>query len=142
MVATATRTILENLDRIPDEDERTKVAIICFDVSLYFFSLPVRLFFVVISQKVSHIPLQAGSTDSNMLVVSDIDDVFLPKPTDLLVNLAESRTSLQTLLGRINDMFQENSIIGSALGPALQAGFKLMVIRLFIDIFVLIVKHL
>ena len=41
MVATATRTILENLDRIPDEDERTKVAIICFDVSLYFFSLPV-----------------------------------------------------------------------------------------------------
>ena len=42
MVATATRTILENLDRIPDEDERTKVAIICYDVSLYFFSLPVR----------------------------------------------------------------------------------------------------
>ena len=41
MVATATRTILENLDRIPDEDERTKIAIICYDVSLYFFSMPV-----------------------------------------------------------------------------------------------------
>lgn len=41
MVATATRTILENLDRLPDEDGRTKVAIIAFDVSLYFFSLPV-----------------------------------------------------------------------------------------------------
>ena len=41
MVATATRTIKENLDRIPDEDGRTKVAIVCFDVSLYFFSLPV-----------------------------------------------------------------------------------------------------
>ena len=62
-----------------------------------------------------------------MLVVSDIDDIFLPKPTDLLVNLAESRSSLETLLGRINDMFQENNIIGSAMGPALQAGFKLMV---------------
>ena len=41
MVATATRTILESLDRIPDEDTRTKVAIICYDVSLYFFSIPV-----------------------------------------------------------------------------------------------------
>jgi Sec23/Sec24 trunk domain len=44
MVATATRTILENLDRIPDEDERTKIAIICYDVSLYFFSMPVCSF--------------------------------------------------------------------------------------------------
>jgi protein transport protein SEC24 len=41
MVATATRTILENLDRLPDEDGRTKVALIAFDVSLYFFSMPV-----------------------------------------------------------------------------------------------------
>ncbi len=41
MVATATRTILENLDRIPDEDDRTKIAIICYDVSLYFFSMTV-----------------------------------------------------------------------------------------------------
>ena len=41
MVATATRTILENLDRIPNEDSRTKVAFIAYDVSLYFFSLPV-----------------------------------------------------------------------------------------------------
>jgi protein transport protein SEC24 len=62
-----------------------------------------------------------------MLVVSDIDDVFLPKPTDLLVNLGESRASLEELLGRIGEMFQDNTVIGSALGPALQAGFKLMV---------------
>lgn len=62
-----------------------------------------------------------------MLVVSDIDDVFLPKPTDLLINLAESRASLEVLLGRIGEMFQDNTVIGSALGPALQAGFKLMV---------------
>lgn len=62
-----------------------------------------------------------------MLVVSDIDDVFLPKPNDLLVNIAESRASLEALLGRIGEMYQDNSIIGSAMGPALQAGFKLMV---------------
>ncbi|KIY62915.1 protein transporter SEC24 [Cylindrobasidium torrendii FP15055 ss-10] len=108
MVATATRTILENLDRIPDENGRTKIALICYDTSLYFFSMP------------------PGSSESSMLVVSDVEDVFLPKPTDLCVNLAESRESLTNLLGRINDMFKDNSIIGSALGPALQAGFKLM----------------
>ncbi|KAI0763029.1 protein transporter SEC24 [Trametes elegans] len=108
MVATATRTILESLDRIPNEDNRTKVAFIAFDTSLHFFSLP------------------AGTTDSSMLVVSDVEDVFLPKPTDLLVNLTESRPAIEGLLGRLNDMFQDNHTIGSALGPALQAAFKLM----------------
>lgn len=62
-----------------------------------------------------------------MLVVSDVEDVFLPKPSDLLVNLTEARASLEALLGRLGDMFQDNHIIGSALGPALQAGFQLMV---------------
>lgn len=41
MVATATRALLENLDRIPDDDKITKVGIICYDVSLYFFSMAV-----------------------------------------------------------------------------------------------------
>ncbi|ESK90151.1 er to golgi transport-related protein [Moniliophthora roreri MCA 2997] len=110
MLATATRTILENLDRIPDtgDEGRTKVAIIGFDTSLYFFSIT------------------PGSTDSSMLVMSDTEDVFLPKPTDLLLNLAENRAGIEALLGRIPDMFADNGIVGSALGPALQAGFKLM----------------
>jgi protein transport protein SEC24 len=44
MVATAARTILESLDRIPNSDQRTKVAIIAFDVALYFFAVgPVSL---------------------------------------------------------------------------------------------------
>ena len=62
-----------------------------------------------------------------MLVVSDLDDVFLPKPNDLLVNLTEARASIEALLGRLGDMFQENHTVGSALGPAMQAGFKLIV---------------
>jgi len=41
MVATATRTLLENLDRIPNEDNRTKISILAFDTSLYFFSIQV-----------------------------------------------------------------------------------------------------
>ena len=41
MVATATRTLLENLDRIPNEDDRARVSILAFDTSLYFFSIQV-----------------------------------------------------------------------------------------------------
>jgi protein transport protein SEC24 len=62
-----------------------------------------------------------------MLVMSDVDDVFLPKPNDLLVNLTECRAAVESLLGRLNDMFADNHAIGSALGPALQSGFKLIV---------------
>ncbi|OBZ67405.1 Protein transport protein SEC24 [Grifola frondosa] len=97
MVATATRTILENLDRIPNEDSRTKVAIVAFDISLYFFSLP------------------SGTTESSMLVVSDIDDVFLPKPTDLLVNLTEARPSLEALLGDLVTSFKLMAHIGGKI---------------------------
>lgn len=60
------------------------------------------------------------------MVVSDLDDVFLPKPTDLLINLTEARAGLEALLGRLSDMFVESHSVGSALGPALQAGFKLV----------------
>ncbi|KAG8924484.1 COPII subunit [Tulasnella sp. 418] len=108
MLATATRTILESLERLPNADDRTKVAIIGFDVALYFFCIP------------------PGSSESSMLVVSDLDDVFLPKPSDLLVNLTEARAGLEALLGRLSDMFNDTHHVGSALGPALQAGFKLV----------------
>jgi protein transport protein SEC24 len=118
MLATGTRTILESLDRIPNVDGRTKVAIIAFDVALYFFSLP--------PTTASAAPLVDNDEDGenptdpaaptepepeiNMMVVSDLDDVYLPLPTDLLVNLKESRKSLEILLGRINEMFAGGSL--------------------------------
>ncbi|KAI9509246.1 CPII coat sec24 protein [Russula earlei] len=112
MVATATRTILENLDRLPNEDQRTKVAIIAYDTSVFFFSM------------------SAESADCTMLVMSDVDDVFLPKPNDLLVNLSECRAAVESLLGRLNEMFADNHTIGSALGPGATSpiGGKLVVL--------------
>jgi protein transport protein SEC24 len=43
MFITAVRAISENLDNLPNDELRTKVAVICYDVSLYFFSMPVSL---------------------------------------------------------------------------------------------------
>ena len=108
MVATAARTILESLDNIPNADKRTKIAVIAVSTSLHFFSLP------------------PGSTEASMMVVSDLTDVFLPKPVDILVNLDESRPALESLLGRLSDMFADSHIAGSALGSALQAAHQLI----------------
>lgn len=108
MAATAARTILESLDRLPNSDNRTKVALIGVDASLHFFCLP------------------AGVSEPEMLVVSDLDDVFLPKPNDILVNLSESRAGFEALLTRLGDMFKDNTSSGSAMGAALQAAYKLI----------------
>ncbi|GJN89405.1 hypothetical protein Rhopal_002385-T1 [Rhodotorula paludigena] len=108
MVATAARTLLESLDRLPNEDSRTKIAIIGVDSCLHFFTLA------------------EGSTEPSMLVVGDLDDVFLPKPNDILVNLVEAKAGLENLLSRLNDMFVETHNTGNALGAGLQAAFKLI----------------
>ncbi|GAA5960742.1 hypothetical protein JCM3765_007314 [Sporobolomyces pararoseus] len=108
MVATAARTLLESLDRLPNEDSRTKIAIIGVDSCLHFFTLA------------------AGAPDPTMLVVGDLDDVFLPKPNDILVNLVEAKAGIENLLSRLNDMFHDTHNTGNALGAGLQAAFKLI----------------
>jgi protein transport protein SEC24 len=151
MLATATRTILESLDRIPNVDGRTKVAVIAFDVALYFFSLgagPAAPTETVHpdgdgeeGEDGQGAPPAAAETepDIEMMVVSDLDDVYLPRPSDLLVNLMECKRSLENLLTRINEMFATaataagpGGMVGappspSAMGPALQAAYKLIV---------------
>lgn len=47
MVATAARTLLESLDRLPNDDSRTKISIIAVDSCLHFFSLTVLAFFIL-----------------------------------------------------------------------------------------------
>ena len=130
MVATASRTILESLSRLPNVDSRTKICIIGYDTSLYFFTtLP--------DSNVNASGGLEGEGESEgesgepgeigMLVVGDLDDVFLPRPNDILVNLTENRRSIEVLLGKLGDMFAGNHTVGSALGPALQAAYKLIV---------------
>ncbi|TPX48602.1 hypothetical protein SeMB42_g02938 [Synchytrium endobioticum] len=108
MVATAARIILESLDSIPNTDDRTKVGFITVDSTIHFYNLNALL------------------TEPQMLVVSDLEDVFLPQPDDLLVNLTECRQIVETLLKRIPEMFASTQNVQNALGPALQAASKLI----------------
>lgn len=90
MVQLACKTLQHSLDQIPNHDRRTQIAILTVDSSIHFYSLDVRLassrycFFLNKST-------QTALSRPQVLVMSDLDEVFLPQPMDLLVNLASSR---------------------------------------------------
>ncbi|KFQ65479.1 Protein transport protein Sec24B, partial [Pelecanus crispus] len=89
-------------------DSRTRIGFITFDSTVQFYNL------------------QEGLSQPQMLIVSDIDDIFLPTPDSLLVNLHESKELIKDLLNALPNMFTNTRETHSALGPALQAAFKLM----------------
>lgn len=62
-----------------------------------------------------------------MLVVTDINDIFLPLPDDMLVNLAESRAVIETLLNKLPNMFPPTQNVETATGTALKAAFEIVV---------------
>ncbi|XP_034961357.2 protein transport protein Sec24A [Zootoca vivipara] len=104
---TVCKTVLDNLDLLPG-NTRTKIGFITFDSTIHFYSL------------------QEGLSQPQMLIVSDIEEVFIPMPENLLVNLNESKELIQDLLKTLPQMFTNSLETQSALGPALQAAFKLM----------------
>ncbi|NXU55827.1 SC24A protein, partial [Turnix velox] len=104
---TVCQTLLDNLDLLPG-NTRTKIGFITFDSTIHFYSL------------------QEGLSQPQMLIVSDIEDVFIPMPENLLVNLNENKELIQDLLKTLPQMFTKSLETQSALGPALQAAFKLM----------------
>ncbi|KAG9490901.1 hypothetical protein GDO78_006303 [Eleutherodactylus coqui] len=104
---TVCQSLLDNLEWLPG-NTRTKIGFITFDSTIHFYSL------------------QEGLSQPQMLVVTDIDDVFIPMPENLLVNLNECKELVQDLLKNLPQMFTKSSETQSALGPALQAAYKLI----------------
>ena len=111
LLATCARTILESLDLIPNADRRTRLAFIAVDSSLHYFSIP-------------HDSEEAA--DPRMLVVSDLDEPFLPTPEDLVVNLHDCRQNIEGFLNKLQSMFKDTQNAACAMGSALRAGLKLI----------------
>ncbi|KAM1333810.1 hypothetical protein EV1_009732 [Malus domestica] len=63
--------------------------------------------------------MHSSLTQPQMMVVSDLDDVFVLLLDDLLVNLSESRSVVEST-------FQDNMNVESAFGPALKASLMLI----------------
>ncbi|XP_068187551.1 protein transport protein Sec24A isoform X2 [Antennarius striatus] len=101
------QSLLDNINSLPG-DSRTKIGFITFDSTIHFYNL------------------QEGLSQPQMLIVSDIEDIFLPTPDSLLVNLNECKELVQDLLRSLPGLFQKTMETQSALGSALQAAFKLL----------------
>ncbi|KAI1082617.1 protein transport protein SEC24 [Whalleya microplaca] len=111
LLATSARTILDSLNRIPNADRRTRLGFIAVDSSLHYFAIPKD---------------DEENAETSMLVVSDLEEPFLPVPQELLVPLTESRASIENFLTKLPEMFQNNQNNGSCMGSALRAGHKLI----------------
>lgn len=99
-------SLLDELDKLPG-DSRTQVAFLTYDRTVHFYQMP------------------EGATQPTQLTVCDIDDMFLPSPSDLLVNLQECNALVQQLLEELPHMVSTGTSTESALGAALQAAFKI-----------------
>lgn len=111
LLATSARTILDSLNRIPNADRRTRVGFMAVDTSLHYFSVPKD---------------SEENGDTNMLVVSDLEEPFLPVPHELLVPLSECRVNVEKFLTGLPLMFQNNQSNGNCMGSALRASHKLI----------------
>ncbi|XXG44745.1 hypothetical protein AAC387_Pa02g0014 [Persea americana] len=107
MLEIVANTIKSCLDELPGSS-RTQIGFITFDSTLHFYNM------------------KASLTQPQMMVVGDLDDIFVPLPDDLLVNLSESRSVVDAFLDSLPSMFQDNVNIESAFGPALKASFMVM----------------
>ncbi|XVF33892.1 hypothetical protein REPUB_Repub18cG0010800 [Reevesia pubescens] len=107
MIEVVAQTIRSCLDELPGFP-RTQIGFITFDSTIHFYNM------------------KSSLAQPQMMVVSDLDDIFVPLPDDLLVNLSESRNVVETFLDSLPSMFQDNVNMESAFGPALKAAFMVM----------------
>ncbi|KAK5844834.1 hypothetical protein PVK06_000975 [Gossypium arboreum] len=110
MIEVVAQTIRSCLDELPGFP-RTQIGFITFDSTICFYNMKAS---------------DSSLTQPQMMVVSDLDDIFVPLPDDLLVNLSESRNVVEKFLDSLPSMFQDNVNVESAFGSALKAAFMVM----------------
>ncbi|WCJ18657.1 Sec23/Sec24 protein transport family protein [Euphorbia peplus] len=90
------------------EGPRTMVGIATFDSTIHFYNL----------KRALQQPL--------MLIVPDVQDVYTPLQTDVIVPVSECRQHLELLLESIPSMFGNSKTAESAFGAAIKAAFLAM----------------
>lgn len=89
-------------------DARTQIGFVAYDSALHFYSL------------------SEGQNQPHEMTVLDIDDVFLPCPDNLLVNLQDRMELISDLLTQLPTRYNNTYDTNSALGAALQVAYKMM----------------
>lgn len=117
------QTIRQSLDLLPNGDGRTRVAFIGVDSALTFFQIPVTDPLAAESESNEN---QDAKLDPRLLVVSDLDDPFLPSNSGLLVNLQQNRAQIERLLELLPSLYASTSTSVNAQGSGLKAALKLI----------------
>ncbi|XP_022902983.2 protein transport protein Sec24A [Onthophagus taurus] len=103
---TVCNVLSAEIQNIPG-DARTQIGFLCYDSCLHFYSLA------------------EGQNQPHEMTVLDIDDVFIPCPDNLLVNLKDRIDLITDLLSQLPMRFSNTNDTNSALGAALQAAHKM-----------------
>ncbi|XP_051176708.1 protein transport protein Sec24A isoform X2 [Leptopilina boulardi] len=101
------KTIEEELTKMPG-DGRMQIGFIAIDSAIHFFSLA------------------DGVSQPHEMIMLDVEDVFLPCPENLIVNLKERGALVDMLLKQLPSKFEGTHDTQCALGAGLQAAYKLM----------------
>lgn len=95
------------LNNLPG-DTRTQIGFLAYDSALHFFCLNENL------------------SRPQEMILMEIDEVFLPQPENLLVNLKDRKDLVLDLLTQLPTRYSNSFDGNSALGAALQVAQKLM----------------
>ncbi|XP_029469643.1 protein transport protein Sec24D [Rhinatrema bivittatum] len=98
------------LDRLPREDQADASAI--------------RVGFVTYNKILHFYNVKSSLAQPQMMVVSDVSEVFLPLLDGFLVNFHESRSVIHNLLEQIPDMFADTTESETVFAPVIQAGME------------------
>ncbi|KAL4641164.1 protein transport protein Sec24C isoform X1 [Arapaima gigas] len=109
------------------------VSIICEELKTLLDYLPrdtnesessIRVGFVTYNKVLHFYNVKSSLAQPQMMVVSDVADMFVPLLDGFLVNVGESRTVINSLLDQIPEMFADTRETETVFGPVIQAGLE------------------
>ncbi|XP_017213967.2 protein transport protein Sec24C isoform X2 [Danio rerio] len=107
MVCQELKTLMDYLPREnPDVESNVRVGFVTYNKVLHFYNV------------------KASLAQPQMLVVSDVADMFVPLLDGFLVNVSESRVVIESLLDQIPEMFADTRETETVFGPVIQAGLE------------------
>ncbi|CAI4228469.1 unnamed protein product [Auanema sp. JU1783] len=105
---TLSEQLLINLDVLPGDD-RTQLAFIAVDSSIHFFQFS-----------------STGNLPPKQLIVDDIDEMFLPTNSGLLVSLKKNKERVRAFIQQIPTIFEKPTSSVNCLGAALNIAHELI----------------
>lgn len=100
-------TIMDHLDKLPG-DTRKQIGFIAYNSAVHFYNMAENF------------------NQPHEVTVLDLEDIFLPYPDGLMVNLKSMKDLIKDLLNQLPKRFENQHDPHSSLGAALQAAYKLL----------------